>query len=335
MKLTQLLVLPIVCVFGTAFVAPGGALGFHVEAKTKLTKTFTSKLVVDCDEFSMSVDGNEMPMGDHAPKIHVEETEKVQVTDLYVSVGDGRATKLERTYDELGSESLERTTPPAVSGGEEREKKRTKTCELEGKTVVFTWNDKEDEYVAAWKEGEKGADTLLENLAGDMDLLGALPDKTVADGDTWELDPQFFNRILQPAGVLVMKTEGDEENSDAESMDAELQFAKSRGGKATATYKGLRDDGGTQVAVIEVKAKLTASASVERDEANSDVVLEADLTGEITWDVEKGHYHSVELSGATKMKIENKRTIEREGESHALVQTLAFSGDFELALNVK
>lgn len=335
MKLTHLLVFPAVCVFATAFVAPGGALGFHVETKSKLAKTYKSKLVVDCDEFSMSVDGNEMPMGDHAPKIHVEEEEAYQVTDTYLAVGDGRATKLERTYDALGTSSVERMTPPAVSGGEEREKKKTKSCALEGKTVVFTWNDKDDEYAAAWKEGEKGADELLEHLAGDFDLVGFLPGKTVAEGDTWELEPQLFNAILLPAGVLALKTEGDDENSDSESLDADLQFAKSRAGKATATYKGTREDGGVQLAVIELEAKLTASANVERGEGVSEVSTGAELTGELTWDVEHGHLHSVELSGTTKMNIDHKRTIEREGESHALVQSLSFSGEVELSFRAK
>lgn len=336
MKLKHLIVLPAVCVLGAAFVAPRGALGFHVEPKTKLTKTFESKLVLDIEEFSMSVDGNEMPMGDHAPKIHVEETEKVEVTDTYVAVGDGRVTKLERTFDEIGTESVQQVKSSAIAGGEEKETKKTKTCEIEGKSVVFTWNEKDEEYAAVWKEGEKGDEDLLEHLTGDMDLLGALPSKTVSDGDTWELDAEFFNRIFQPAGVLLLKTEGEEAaDSDEESIAAELQFAKNRTGNARATYKGTREDDGVKVAVIEVTAQLSSTATVDRDKGTSELTIESDLTGEITWDLDHGHFRSVKLSGATKMKMDNRRSMEREGETHELVQSLTFKGEVELSLTAK
>jgi hypothetical protein len=254
-----------------------------------------------------------MPGDFHAPKIAIEENEHYEVTDEYLSVGSERPTKLKRTYDKLGSQSVEKMTPPEGQG-EERETKKDKGCALEGKVVVFTWDEKAEEYEKAWNEGEKGDDDLLEGLAGDMDLLGFLPGKSVAEGDSWDVDAKAFNGVFQPAGILTMKTEGDDNEERAkESRTIDEQMAKSRSGKAKAKFAGTREEGGVKVGVIEITAKLEASALVEKDANKLELSGEVELDGELCVNLKAGQLHSLKLIGKMKAKLDASSSMDPRG----------------------
>jgi hypothetical protein len=309
-----------------AFVVPADSLTFHVEAKSKLTKTFENKIKLASESMSITVDGNEMHTGVEVPEIELADNETIQVADEYLQVEDGRPTKIARKFVDLSGDSLETTTMPEGSGMEDREDKGEKESPLEGKSVVFTWED--DDYKAAWADEEKGGDDdLLEKLEGDMDLLGFLPSKGVAKGDTWDLDPKVFNGVSSPGGRLQLRNPDREEADDDASIQEELE--KNVGGEGKATYKGTRTVDGVEVGVIEITAELESHGAIEPEGRETSIEYAVNYTGEMLWNVKAGRLHSLELKGEVKFSMDMKSAMEVGEESHELRQKVEFAGTIE------
>lgn len=309
-----------------AFVAPADSLTFHVEPKSKLTKTFEFKAKLASENMSITIDGNDMHAGIAGPEIEIVDNETIQVTDEYVTVEDGRPTKLVRKFVELGGDTSQSTKMPEESGMEDQEKKGEKESPLDGKTVVFTWKD--DAYTAAWPEDEKnGDDELLENLEGDMDMLGFLPTKGVSKGDTWDLEAKVFNRVTSPGGRLQLRAKLEDEDDEDEPLQEELE--KNIGGEGKATYKGTREVDGVEVGVIEITAELESHATMNPPQGETTVEYAVTYTGEILWNVKAGRFHSLEIQGEMKLATNTKRSIEFGEESHEMLQKIEFAGTIE------
>ena len=308
-----------------AFVSPADSLTFHVEPKTKLTKTFENKVKLTSEDMSITIDGNDAHGGMESPKVEIADTETIQVTDEYAAVEDGRATKLVRSFVELSGESVQTTTMPDGSSVEDHEEKTKKESPLEGKTVVFTWKD--DDYVAAWAEDERGDDDLLEKLEADMDLLQFLPSKEVATGDTWALEPKFFNAISSPGGRLHLRDPEEEDRDEMNTIQDRIE--ENIEGEGQATYKGTREVDGVRVGVIEITAELESSGSFEKDGRENTIEYKVTYAGQAFWDVKAGHLRSFELEGTVKFTMDMKTSMEFNGESHDLRERVEFGGEFE------
>jgi hypothetical protein len=315
---------PLLVVLTGAFVVPIDSLGFHVEAKSKLTKTFETKVQIASQSMSITVDGNDALGGADGPKIEITDNEKIVVTDEYVSAADGRATKLVRHFDDLGGDGVQTVSMPEGSGLEDKEEKVDKESPLAGKTVVFTWKD--DAYAAEWAADDKGDDDLLEKLEADMDLAGLLPAKSVSDGDTWELAPKLFNKITSPGGRLQLR---DKNEKPDEEMPIQEEIEKNIDGEGKATYKGTREVDGVKVGVIAITAELTSSGTAEVKEREMRIEYQVSYTGEALWDLKGGHLHSLELQGKLEMSMDTKSSTEFDGKSHELHERVEFAGGIE------
>jgi len=314
-----------------AFVAPGDSLTFQVKAKSKLTKTFETKAELASENFSITIDGEDAHGGIDGPKVEIADNERIEMTDEYLSVADGRATKLQRTFVKLSGDSLETTSMPEGSGMKDREEKGEKESPLDGKVVVFTWKD--DAYTAAWAEGEKGDDELLEKLEGDTDLVGFLPSKSVSEGDAWDLEAKFFNKITSPSGRLQLRVKREGKELEESSIQEEIEKNIEGGGKAT--YQGTREVDGVKVGVIEVTAELDSHGTVEGDERETGIEYKVTYSGEALWDLEAGHLRSLQLQGKVKFSMDIKRAMEINGESHEMHQRVEFAGDIEHHVTVE
>ena len=311
------------CLAATAaLVVQGDSLTFRVEAKSKLTKTFTGHVEIASESMSITVDGNEMPPG-ATPTVKIADDETIQVTDEYLAVEDGRPTKIRRQFVELGGTEVQTVSMPEGSGMEDREEKKEKASPLDGKTVVFTWKD--DAYEAAWAEGEKGEDDLLEKLEGDMDLLAFLPKKAVSEGDSWELEAKAFNLISSPGGRLQLR----DKTKEKEEVDGHEEIEKNMSGEGKATFKGTRDVDGTKVGVLAITADLESQGTFEQDGGETEFEYKVTYEGEVLWDVAAGRLVSLELNGKLEVSLEMKRSMEINGESHDMVQKIEFAGTIE------
>ena len=94
---------------------------------------------------AMTMNGEPSPM---MPDIEMsmEMVATTTVTDEYVALAAGQPKKLSRSYDAVGSE-LEMDVVINMMGEEESQSPNgSGTSELEGSTVIFTWNDEDGEY---------------------------------------------------------------------------------------------------------------------------------------------------------------------------------------------
>jgi hypothetical protein len=310
-----------------AFASTGDTLDFHAPAKTKLTKTFETKLDMTSTDMSITFDGEDAHGGMEAPTIKISDEEKIVVVDEYLAVDDDRATKLQRTFDDLSGTAEQDVEMPDGSGMESQEESKEKSSPLEGKAVVFTWAD--DAYEAKWKEGVEGDDDLLEGLAGELDFAAFLPSKAVADGDTWDVAPKTFAAVFSPGGRLQLKEEGEDEDDEGSEESMQEQVEKNLDGKATAKYRGTREVDGVRLAVIELTAELESNAALDEDGGKTEISAKFGLSGEVLWNPKAGHMSSYKITGKIGFTMETSRSMDLGGESHSYSQKIEFEGDVE------
>lgn len=319
---------------------------FAPEEGSTLTKTFDAEIQVDMDDLSVAVGGQEIDpamLGD--PEVSFLLSLHTVVTDEYGAVEDGRPSKLTRTYDEAG---LEVEVSASSSQGSEDET-TTATSLLEGLSVLFSWDEDEEDFVAAFAGDEEGDEELLEDLDEDMDLRFLLPDGEVSEGDSWSIDPDTLSRIVAPGGDLAYEPEDSSgEEIPEEIADAlEEVIAELFQGEATATYKGEREDDGTRIGLIEVAVEIDANADVseiigsalsfaEEDMGGSldlaDVQVSFEGEGVLSWDLDANRVQAFELSGDAVVAIDVEASSEMMGSMELSVE---FSGSMSFATSVE
>lgn len=309
----------------TAGFAPADELRFAPSAGLKLEKVFTSTSKQTLEAMKMTINGEEHEVPDARGGYNYESSSGYEFTDEYVKVEGARVLELVRTFDELGDQS---TRTQRGRTGEEETEELAGASELEGKSVRFTWDAEAEEYVASWA-GEGASDELLEDLELDCDASGLLPSGPVAAGDTWEVSVEALQLFMEPGGELHVLDENDSEETQA--RQAELRDSVE--GEAEAEYKGLVEEGGRKLARIEVKAKLSASADYERDEATGQqqsVSAEIEYAIELLWDATAGRLESAESKGELVFEITTTREGEGpDGSSFSVVQTVVLKGTSE------
>ena len=262
-----------------------------------------------------------------SPEFSYESSDKFVIADEYLKTKDGKPVEFKRTFEEIGSESVQ----TIGNGEEEEETKSEKASKLTSKTVLFKWDDKKDEYAITFAEGE-GDDDLLADLDADLDFIGFLPAKDVKEGDEWDIDAEAARVLMFPGGDLKLKV-ADDPDGDDPKMDKELR--ENLKGKLTLAHKGVKDDGDAKLVVIEFKGELKTNGSSE-SEARGNVTIEITLaiTGEVLWDTVHNHVHAVTMEAQDKTLYSTGAEIEFAGESHKFEQKITFEGTAKFALQL-
>jgi hypothetical protein len=299
---------------------------FAVEEKTSLAKSFERHMKLESKALRIFVEGQDEPI--HPPgdlHISIEDTGRLDVTDEYLSMGKGRPSKLKRTYDKIE----ENETQSAHSGegdeeGGDHEKKQESA--LEGKTVFFTWSEETSAFVASFPKNGGDAD-LLEDLNEDMDMRSMLPKGKVAEDESWDLDPKEFGSVLAPGGDLKLKDKDADEGSNP-SIGKEIR--KHLDGKAHATWKGVREEGGKKVGVIALTADLVSEGEVESKgdmAGKTHFKLKLALEGELLWDLAAGHFHAFQAIGKVQLDTAATATVKMGDQSAEMRQELDLEGE--------
>lgn len=325
---------------------PALELVFKVDEKTKLTKTFVDDASFSTTDFRIEVDGNEID-AEGMPEISISVSNKttVTVTDEYAKMAEGQPAVLKRTFDKLAGDSTEKVDLPEGAPGGDQEKETKRESELEGKTVVFTWDAKEEEYSKAYSEDTKdGDDALLEDLVEDMDLRGFLPEKKVSEGDTWELTgAEIFEIVGIPGGDMHIDAEDDDENED-EKPTMTAQMLENAEGKGTATFVEMREVDGKKLAVIKITGEVKSNGATPMKNPEGAPPMERtrkmevayETEGELLWDPAAGHFVNCEL--ASKIKMTMRMCMEGEGpdgNSHSINQVFEFEGEAKFSASVE
>jgi hypothetical protein len=327
----------------------GDKVAFQPEAGASLTKTFTIAGDFALDEMSMVVDGQDLGAMIGQFEISMKQESKIEVTDVYKAVGEGRPTELLRTFEALaGSMQIDVTPAPAEMP------EMATTSPLEGKTVAFRWDAEKNEYERSFHESE-GEEDLLEDLEEDMDLRVFLPDSEVAQDDSWSVELAELECIAMPGGNLSMQPENMPDVDPAtmemfEEMFGDLgdDFGDLLEGECTCTYKGTREENGARVAEIAIEIDVAATVDlaevlekairaaiemqgegIEVDLSLDQADLNLDFEGSATllWDLKAGRLHSFQLGGDATIGLDLAVSMEAEGESHGVDASFELSGE--------
>src|SRR5258707_10963448 len=138
-----------VSLFLLSFALPRGELRFAVQEKTKLSKVFDGKVAFRSTSISLRVDGKDVESGMSGLKVRLDQSTHVELHDEYGALKSGRPAKLKRTFDKLEGKSAQHIDlPEGAPGKAPADANKSRSSELEGKTVGFTLGD-EGEYKAA------------------------------------------------------------------------------------------------------------------------------------------------------------------------------------------
>ena len=348
--LTTLLAAPVLL----ALTLPVDEVAFGPEAGSSVTRVYTSNNQFSLDEMEMSMNGQPMPM-DLEMSMDMSMDLTIEVTDTFVAVSDGRPDKLQRTYDALGTEahfSMEMSMMP--DGGQD--KNISSSSDLEGKTVLFTWDDEEGEYGVEYHESE-GDEELLEGLTEDMDFRALLPEGGVSVGDTWEIDPKALISVLFPGGNtgLVPEEEGGSEEMmpGMDGMGANISdmLGDLLEGEASAEYMGTEDVDGTTVAVIHFTISIASSNDMTEIVEESmgdlpegspeisinyvDVEIEMEGEGTLQWDLAANRMHSYESQGSMNTLMDMGMGVSMGDNEMEMEQSMEMSGTFASSMTVE
>jgi len=314
-------------------------VGFGPSAGTAISMTFENEMEISLDEMTMLMSGQEMDGG--GMSMDTTASTRLSVTDVYAEVGDGRPTKLVRTFDEIGAQTAMTGSHPMMG---EMSQESEGTSELEGLSVVFTWDADEEEYSVAFADDSSGDDELLEGLEEALDMRAVLPDGEVAEGDSWEVDPQVIRTLLAPGGSTKVELESDGEGGMGGPQPSPNEFLGELEGEVTAQFTGTRAaDDGRNVGAIS----LTIEVSSARDMADFMADMMEDMPeqpgmemefnsmdyeftfegeGVLLWDLEAGVLHSMEISGEVSQTVDTSMSISAQGRDMEMEQSMSFSG---------
>ena len=304
-------------------------LDVHVESGTKITKTFTSTLLLELDDFSLEVNGEAQDEA-AAPEVTIEDNEEVVFVDEYVTVDGGRAREIVRTFESLEDSSSQTVVGP---DGEEMAESSEGESELEGVSVRFAFDADEEEWTTSFADEDEDLDeVLLEDLDHDADYAYLLPPADevaeIEAGDSWELEAIVFDRISSPSGDLKINSEDADEETDDEFSE---QFRDNIAGSIEATldriedgraYISLEGDVETEIAMDQ---ELPEGAP-EDAEISQELRFAFECEGELVWDLERGVAVSLEFGGSAALTIVNDQRV---GEEFSVLITQEFAGTFE------
>ncbi len=274
---------------------------------------------------------------------------KVAVLDRYQECGDGLPLRLERTYTDLGGGG--KVTLQRGQQRRQSEERAVAASPLRDRRVEFTWIPAERDWARAWLRDD-AEESWLAGLRGDIDLLMLLPQGPVAPGETWEPPIEAARAVLAPGGNhLITPSKGNPLGRSIEvgvGGDYAEVLGPELAGRMLARFTGTREEDGRRLAVIEVEIqglrslaerdeiwRISMPAEEKKERARLlSVLLEytLDAEGELLWDLEAGHFRSVQLSGKESYAIsvakeanDGQSTFERTGLS-------AYSGTMTLKL---
>lgn len=332
-------------------VAPGTeVIDFRPAQGTELRKSFEVKQEFTLEDSEIRVNGSIQKQPEDIEMSMSMQT-RVVLGDVYAAVGEGRVTRLVRTYDELAGEG-NMTMDMGAFGSNSRD--LTLESELEGQTVVFEWDGERGQYAPRFEEQE-GKRELLASLVEDFDLRGFLPSATVEVGSAWKVDVVALRNVLAPGTGHSLRPEpGASERMSQmvqENMDFATLFRESAARELDARFEGLREADGRRIAVIALSGKVNAAHDATEEArrgvqkpASGDSVpdlqkvsvqVEIEVTGELEWDLDGGHARSLRLNGNERLRQSVDLFQEFGGNRVRVEDSSTLSGPFDVRVEFR
>ena len=332
MKSTFLLLVPF-AVATTLAPATETSLEFAPEEGVTLARTFEATLDMDLSAFKIVVDGEETR--ELELDWNIEWVETIAVEDVLESVGEGRPLEFVRTFSELKQES--------TISADDNEIDELSLSDLEGRSLRFEWDEDAEYYsVEADDDEDELDDETLEWLDEDMDLRAVLPEDPVEEGDSWEIDEAVYLPLMWPGGLLGFYSEEEEGVSDI-ARELNRGTIENLSGEGEATLLEIRDEDGTRVAVIEIELDIETEARATDDSGEDDgipeithsVEVSRELEGEILWDLDNDHLHSVDIQAEVTKIHSRAQVIDFADEEHEVEEREEYEGELEYVVTVE
>ena len=324
----------------------GTKIAFSVKSGTTITKTYETETELTLDGFDMTMNGQEPPM---VPGMDMTVTgvTTTEVEDTYSKVADGRPTMLTRSFETLTGSSDVVVELDIMGEVQNQDMSMEMNSILEGEAVEFVWNDDEGTHDVVLPDGSTLEEEDIEGLIEDMDYRGLLPEEEVDEGDEWEVPLTAMQALLAPGGDTKLVPEEIEEMGgfgSGEMGSTSDYFNEDVEGDFTATFDGMRKTDDGEFAVIKFTFELTnamdmtdqARESLEDAELpegvgemeieHVDLEMTYEGEGEMTWDLNAGHFHTFEATGDFEMTLDQGMVVNAMGQEMSIEQTLEFSG---------
>lgn len=317
---------------------------------TTLAKTIVNRTESTLDDMTMIMGGQDLSEMLGGMEMDQVTTVNFKFVDTYAAVGDGRPTRLARTYEELSSTSEVSASNP-MAPGETNDMEMSGSSELEGETVVFTWSDDDEDYAKAFGEDSDGDEELLDGLTEDVDLRGLLPEGEVEVGDAWSVDTGVFAAILAPGGSVRIEPDGLDEmgmQMGGNTPSNIGEFFEEFDGDITVKLDSVAD--GTAVMLLTIDVSSTADmtewmeAMMAEQEMPEGMEMEMDVDafdmeytfqgeGELRWNLAGGHFESLRLEGEMDQIVDAAINMSMGGQEQAIEQSMTFSGTQEITFS--
>jgi len=340
-----------------AFQPTAERIAFAPSEGSTVTKVFTNTMNFGLDDMSMLMNGEENPM---MPEIEMDMqvVQTITVSDTYDKMGSGRPALLTRSFDEIGSDFELDMTIDVMGTTEEQSPTGSGTSPLEGRSVIFEWNEEEEDFEARWPEEFEGEDTeMLENLVEDMDLRGLLPEGDLAEGESYDIALINLVDLLAPGGDLKVEVDMEGLGGGAGGPDPELLtnmrelLGDMLEGSAQGTLREVRGSGDERVAVIALEINIDAAKdmseflsdmmSEEMPEGMEfsldrvDVEFALETTGEMLWHIGAGHVQSLSLEGDSAAAMDMEMGMDFGGQSMTMEMSMEMSGTMEITVETE
>jgi len=262
----------------------------------------------------------------------------LKVTDEVREVQSGRATLFRRVFDEAAVKVDMRRSVGGIA---------SRPVTLEGMTplgassVLFRWIESRAEYGRLY-DGPETSEEFLPRLDADLGLGLLLPQKPVAVGDRWEIEPKRAREIFAFGGSVPIRFPKGSDPLLARTTSFGVAGPIDAALDANATGRIGAELVAVEAGVARVALQLELLCEVDQTARNTDrltpterydgvVVQSASSTwtfrgsGELRWNVAQGRAERLTISGAETVRLKL-----------ALGSPAGTSGsDFELAGGLK
>lgn len=338
--------------FLLALSSTGERVGYQPKEGASVAKKIVIESNASLDEMSMTMDGQDISSMMGSMEMTINSSQTLAVSDRYIALGEGRPERLQRTFDEISSNTQLEMKNPMLPEGGAMDADVPGSSELEGMSVVFTWNADDDDYDVAFAEGTEGDEELLANLVENIDLREFLPPNEVSPGDTWTLTAQAARDALAPGGSLkiVPEKEGEMSGMGFGNNMSQDELIGELDGDITAEFVGVREEDGKRLAAIKLKLDINSANDLkdkmgdlqeempegmpEMDVQSFDIEYEFKGEGELLWDLEQGLFHSFSISGEIGMIMDIAMSVDVQGDEKSIEQSMTFSGTQSIAMSV-
>ena len=336
----------------------GTEIAFSVSSGTTLTKTFEDTTDITMDSFDMTMNGQEPPM---LPSMDLSIRSEMTMVfeDTYKDISDGRPASVSRTFETLSGEGESSMEMEIMGETQNEDMAQVMSSVLEGESVEFKWDEKEESYSTVLPEGSALDEDDVEDLLEDTDFRALLPDGEVSEGDEWEIEVSKLQGILSPGGDTLLDPEDTEEGPSAMGMgnndmgSLNDYFNEDCEGEFTAVFDGMQKTDDGEFAAIkftfEVSNAIDMTEQVQESledgelpEGVGEMEIEAvdievayEGEGVLLWDLKAGHFHSFEASGEFEMITDQAMLIEAMGQEMSIEQSMEFGGSLSYSASAE